>query len=92
MNLNPIVMIQIYHWLSHHVLMLLMFYSKVIWNFFYKKNYLLKAWNYLDLLQQTLDMHPNSNIIHIGCDEVMLTNSNSQCQEIKMSVSEKYIE
>ena len=30
---------------------------------------------YLDLLQQTLDMHPNSNIIHIGCDEVILTNS-----------------
>ncbi|CAF5050210.1 unnamed protein product, partial [Rotaria sp. Silwood1] len=27
-----------------------------------------------DLLQQTLDMHPNSNKIHIGCDEVMLHN------------------
>ncbi len=46
---------------------------------------------YLDLLQQTLDMHPNSNIIHIGCDEVSLTYSNSQCQTTQMSTYERYI-
>ncbi|CAF2587920.1 unnamed protein product [Rotaria sp. Silwood2] len=44
-----------------------------------------------DLLQQTLDMHPNSNIIHIGCDEVALTNSHPQCQETWMDVPERYI-
>ncbi|CAF1014560.1 unnamed protein product [Rotaria sp. Silwood1] len=44
-----------------------------------------------DLLQQTLNMHPNSNIIHIGCDEVALTNSHPQCQEIWMDVPERYI-
>ncbi|CAF0848574.1 unnamed protein product [Rotaria sordida] len=44
-----------------------------------------------DLLQQTLDMHPNSNIIHIGCDEVTLTNSHPKCQEISMDVPERYI-
>jgi hypothetical protein len=48
--------------------------------------------NSLDLLQQTLDMHPNSNIIHIGCDEVTLTNSHHQCQTTKMSIFERYIE
>ncbi|CAF1335484.1 unnamed protein product [Rotaria sp. Silwood1] len=44
-----------------------------------------------DLLQQTLDMHPDSNIIHIGCDEVILKYSNSACPETDMSISAIYI-
>ena len=46
----------------------------------------------LALLQQTLDLHPNSNMIHIGCDEVILTNSHPQCQEKWMDVPERYVE
>jgi len=46
----------------------------------------------LDLLQQTLDMHPNSNIIHIGCDEVVLTNSHPQCRDVFMDIPQRYIE
>jgi aryl carrier-like protein len=57
-----------------------------IWN----KLFLLEI--ILDLLQQTLDMHPNSNIIHIGCDEVILTNSHPQCREKWMDIPERYIE
>ncbi|CAF1178742.1 unnamed protein product [Adineta steineri] len=45
-----------------------------------------------DLLQQTLNMHPNSNIIHIGCDEVTLKNLHPHCQAKQMSISETYIE
>ncbi|CAF3812291.1 unnamed protein product [Rotaria magnacalcarata] len=44
-----------------------------------------------DLLQQTLDMHPNSNIIHIGCDEVSLKYSNPACNEASTSISEQYV-
>ena len=47
---------------------------------------------YLDLLKQTLDLHPNSNIIHIGCDEVVLTNSHPQCQDSWMGIPERYVE
>jgi hypothetical protein len=57
----------------------------------FRKNFLLKISNYLDLLQQTLDMHPNSKKIHIGCDEVMLNDANDQCHNRRMSKSEKYI-
>lgn len=46
----------------------------------------------LDLLQQTLDMHPNSNIIHIGCDEVVLANLHPQCREASMDFPTRYIE
>ncbi|CAF2966100.1 unnamed protein product [Rotaria sp. Silwood2] len=45
-----------------------------------------------DLLQQTLDMHPNSNKIHIGCDEVMLYNVHDQCYKKQMNKSERYID
>ncbi|CAF0912075.1 unnamed protein product [Adineta ricciae] len=45
-----------------------------------------------DLLKQTLDMHPYSNIIHIGCDEVILTNSHPQCREAWMDVPERYVD
>ena len=45
-----------------------------------------------DLLQQTIDMHPNSNIIHIGCDEVVLTNTHPQCQDDTADMSERYIQ
>ncbi|CAF3710579.1 unnamed protein product [Rotaria sordida] len=44
-----------------------------------------------DLLQQTLDMHLDSNIIHIGCDEVILKYSNPACPETDRSISEIYI-
>ncbi|CAM4888165.1 unnamed protein product [Rotaria socialis] len=44
-----------------------------------------------DLLQQTLDMHPDSDTIHIGCDEVILTNSHPQCQQAWADVPERYI-
>jgi len=37
-------------------------------------------------------MHPNSNIIHIGCDEVRLTDHHAQCSATHMSKSERYIE
>ena len=37
-------------------------------------------------------MHPNSNIIHIGCDEVVLTNTHPQCQDDTMDMSERYIQ
>lgn len=47
---------------------------------------------YLDLLQQTLDMHPDSKIIHIGCDEVALQNFHEQCNVKHMSIQERYIE
>ncbi|CAF4539694.1 unnamed protein product, partial [Rotaria sp. Silwood2] len=43
------------------------------------------------LLQQTLVMHLDSNIIHIGCDEVILKYSNPACPETDMSISEIYI-
>ncbi|CAF3832048.1 unnamed protein product [Rotaria sordida] len=45
-----------------------------------------------DLLQQTLDMHPNSNKIHIGCDEVMLKNVHDQCYVKQMNKSERYVD
>ncbi|CAF1015761.1 unnamed protein product [Adineta steineri] len=45
-----------------------------------------------DLLTQTLDMHPFSNIIHIGCDEVVLTNSHPQCRETSMDIPERYVD
>ncbi|CAF4173100.1 unnamed protein product, partial [Rotaria sordida] len=45
-----------------------------------------------DLLQQTLDMHPNSNKIHIGCDEVMLNNVHDECYIKQMKKSERYID
>ncbi|UJR33027.1 hypothetical protein I4U23_020486 [Adineta vaga] len=45
-----------------------------------------------DLLKQTLDMHPYSNTIHIGCDEVILTNSHPNCREIQMDISQRYVE
>jgi hypothetical protein len=59
--------------------------------FLYEKH-LFRSFYFLDLLQQTLDMHPNSNIIHIGCDEVTLTNIHPQCHEKAMSVPERYVE
>jgi len=37
-------------------------------------------------------MHPNSNIIHIGCDEVILTNSHPQCRETVMDIPDRYID
>jgi len=46
----------------------------------------------VDLLQQTLDLHPNSNIIHIGCDEVVLTNSHPECRDSMVDTSQRYIE
>lgn len=45
----------------------------------------------LDLLQQILDMHSYSNIIHIGCDEVVLTNSHPQCRDNWMDTPERYV-
>jgi hexosaminidase len=45
-----------------------------------------------DLLQQTLDMHPNSNIIHIGCDEVVLTNTHPLCRDAFADIPTRYIE
>lgn len=36
-------------------------------------------------------MHPESNTIHIGCDEVILTNSHPQCQQTWIDVPERYI-
>lgn len=53
---------------------------------------LLSRLDVLDLLQQTLDMHPNSNIIHIGCDEVVLTNMHPECRETSMDFPRRYIE
>ncbi|CAF1183623.1 unnamed protein product [Didymodactylos carnosus] len=45
-----------------------------------------------DLLQETLDMHPNSNKIHIGCDEVMLKDILDECYIKQMNKSERYVE
>ncbi|CAF1181394.1 unnamed protein product [Adineta ricciae] len=45
-----------------------------------------------DLVQQTLDMHPNSQTIHIGCDEVIVTNTNPSCEGKTMSSAETYIQ
>ena len=36
-------------------------------------------------------MHPNSDIIHIGCDEVVLAASHPQCRETSMDIPERYI-
>lgn len=45
-----------------------------------------------ELLKQTLDMHPYSNIIHIGCDEVTLTNAHPQCRDSWVDVPQRYVE
>lgn len=37
-------------------------------------------------------MHPDSKIIHIGCDEVALQNFHEQCNVKHMSIQERYIE
>ena len=58
----------------------------------YKMFIFMRKFLFKDLLQQTLDLHPNSNIIHIGCDEVILTNSHPQCRDAYMDIPERYIE
>ena len=45
----------------------------------------------LDLLRQTLDLHPHSQMIHIGCDEVALTNSHPQCSSNHLSTYQRYL-
>ena len=37
-------------------------------------------------------MHPNSQMIHIGCDEVVLTNSHRECSTTSMSIYERYLD
>lgn len=69
-----------------------MFSSKVCHSKKTKMSKELKFILLVDLLQQTLDLHPNSNIIHIGCDEVVLTNSHPECRESMMDTSQRYIE
>lgn len=36
-------------------------------------------------------MHPNSHMIHIGCDEVVLTNAHRDCSRASMSTYERYL-
>jgi len=47
---------------------------------------------YLDLLEQTLDLHPQIQTIHIGCDEVSPVNFHAKCREIEMEIPDRYIQ
>lgn len=46
----------------------------------------------LDLLKQTLDLHPDASMIHIGADEVQLINKNPKCSKIEMNSAEQYVQ
>lgn len=36
-------------------------------------------------------MHPHSQMIHIGCDEVVLTDSHRECSRTSMNTYERYL-
>ncbi|CAF1179632.1 unnamed protein product, partial [Didymodactylos carnosus] len=45
-----------------------------------------------DLLKQTLNLHPNINTIHIGCDEVSPMNVHPKCRDDNIGNPERYIQ
>lgn len=91
-DMNPTEIILARRWLFRRVSKKHMSYWKVlfvVWLRSVKTTTIFFAC--LDLLKQTLDLHPDSTIIHIGCDEVRLRNAHQKCRSTAFSISEQYV-